>query len=124
MSDMAGDLWLLLIQLAGKIKRLDTVLPRVRRRADRELVEDFLEGGDRLWERLAGILKACEDCMWKAAKRRGEREMGKNSGTEFVETMFGRDRRLEETEKLMASMRLWNMRFDANCEEVVRSPSG
>ena len=65
--------------------------------------------------------------VWKAAKKEtGEKKpaaMGKNSGCEFVDSIFGRDRELEKTEKLMTGMRLWSMRFDANCEDILRSPS-
>ena len=62
--------------------------------------------------------------MWRAARREGSKgvSMGKNAGTEFVDSIFGRDRELENTEKLMNSIRLWNMRFDANCEEILRRP--
>ena len=49
--------------------------------------------------------------------------MSKSAGTEFVDSIFGRDRELEETEKLTNSIRLWNMRFDANCEDILRRPS-
>ncbi len=48
--------------------------------------------------------------------------LGKNAGVEFVEILFGRERQLEGTEKFMTSCRLWNMRFDANCEEILRNP--
>ena len=132
-SEVAGDLWLLLIKLAGKMKRADECLPRVRNPESFEMVEDFLESGDRLWGRLKRLLKACEEYMWRAAtleEGRGasagnnhrEVKMGKNSGCEFVETIFGRDRRLEETEALMQGVRLWCVRFDANCEEILRRP--
>lgn len=90
------------------------------------MVEDFLESGKRLWARFKKLLKACEYFMWKAAKREGGGKglsMGRSAGCEFVESMFGRDRELENTEKLMNSIRLWNMRFDANCEEILRRPS-
>jgi hypothetical protein len=49
--------------------------------------------------------------------------MGKQAGCEFMESIFGRDRELETTEKLMNSIRLWNMRFDANIEAILRRPS-
>lgn len=131
MSDLAGDLWLLLIQLAGKIKRAEECLERIRHPDDRDLVEDFLESGERLWERFSKILKACEEYMWRAASKEAKKKgtsaaasMGARSGCEFVDSIFGRDRKLEDTEKLMTGMRLWSMRFDANCEEILRNPSG
>ncbi|KAI4168264.1 MAG: hypothetical protein LQ348_007527 [Seirophora lacunosa] len=126
MSEVAGDLWLLLIKLAGKMKRADECLPRIRAPDNQEMVEDFLESGDRLWGRFKRLLKACEEFMWKAAKREGSKgsiKMGKNSGCEFVDSIFGRDRELEKTESLMQSIRLWNIRFDANCEDILRRPS-
>ncbi|MCJ1259126.1 hypothetical protein MMC24_006961 [Lignoscripta atroalba] len=126
MSEVAGDLWLLLIKLAGKMKRAEECLPRIRAADNREMVDDFLESGDRLWDRMKKLLKMCEEFMWRAAKRDGAKgtvTMGKNSGCEFVDSIFGRDRELEKTEKLMTSIRLWNMRFDANCEEILRRPS-
>ena len=126
MSEVAGDLWLLLIKLAGKMKRAEECLPRIRAPDNREMVDDFLESGDRLWDRMKKLLRACEEFMWRGAKRDGAKgtvKMGKNSGCEFVDSIFGRDRELEKTEKLMTSIRLWNMRFDANCEEILRRPS-
>ncbi|KAJ5339639.1 hypothetical protein N7541_011598 [Penicillium brevicompactum] len=126
MADVAGDLWLLLIKLAGKVKRADECLPRIQRVDAQEVVEDFLESGERLWSRFKKLLKGCELYMWKAAKREGGKgpvSMGRNAGCEFVESIFGRDRELENTEKLMNSIRLWNMRFDANCEDILRRPT-
>ena len=125
-SEVAGDLWLLLIKLAHKMKRAEECLPRVRNPSNQDMVEDFLDGGDRLWARFKKLLKLCEDYMWKVAKKEGAKggsvKMGKNSGCEFVDSIFGRDRELEETESLMQSIRLWNMRFDANCEDILRHP--
>ncbi|KAL9098770.1 MAG: hypothetical protein Q9163_005627 [Psora crenata] len=125
MSEVAGDLWLLLIKIAHKMKRAEECLPRVRDYDDQETVEDFLESADRLWARFKKLLKQCEEYMWKVAKKEGAKgsvKMGKNSGCEFVDSIFGRDRKLEETENLMQSIRLWNMRFDANCEGILRCP--
>lgn len=124
---MAGELWLLLIQLTGKVKRAEETMPKIRKQSSRDMVEDFLESGERLWVRFARLLRVCEDFMWKAAKKEtGEKKpatMGKTSGSEFVESIFGRDRELEKTEKLMTGMRLWSMRFDANCDEILHNPS-
>lgn len=127
MAEVAGELWLLLIQLAGKVKRAEDCLSRIRQTASRDLVDDFLESGERLWQRFNKLLKICENYMWKAAKKESGKSakvtMGQNSGCEFVDSIFGRDRELSRTEKLMTGMRLWSMRFDANCEEILRNPA-
>lgn len=124
-SDVAGELWLLLIKLAGKVKRSDECFDRVRAQENRDLISDFIDSGERLMDRLRKLLKACEGPMLKAGKKHGKQpaQLGKNAGVEFVETLFGRDRQLDQTEKFMTSIRLWNMRFDANCEEILRNPT-
>jgi len=124
MADVAGDLWLHLIKLAGKMKRAEDSSWWIRSIDDQEMLEDFIQSGSRLWQRFRSLLKVCEQSMWRAARRRGSKgvSMGKEAGTEFVDSMFGRDRQLENTEKLMSSIRLWNMRFDANCEKILRRP--
>lgn len=123
-ADMAGELWLLLIQLAGKVKRAEECMPRIRSVENREMVDDFIESGERLTDKLKKLLKSCETPMLKAGKKHGKdsSQLGKNAGTEFVDSIFGRDRQLESTEKFMASIRLWNLRFDANCEDILRRP--
>jgi hypothetical protein len=124
-TEIAGDLWLLLIKFAGKMKRAEEGLPRIKRRDDRDLIRDFEASGQRIWSKLQHLLKACEEFMWRAAKRDGAKgtlKMGEKSGIEFVKSIFGRDRELERTEKLMASVRTWVVRFDANCEEILRRP--
>ncbi len=122
-ADVAGEMWLLLIKLAGKMKRAEECLPRIRNPDSLELIDDFLESAERLWGKFKDLLKECEYFMLKAAKREGSKKMGKNAGTEFVDSIFGRDRYLGQTEKLMQQIRTWNHRFDANCEEILRRPS-
>jgi hypothetical protein len=121
-SDMAGEMWLLLIQLAGKLKRGESTVPKIRNTESREMVEDFIRSGERLNDKLRKLLKACESPMLKASKTKKE-QLGKNAGVEFVNTMFGRERELEKTERFMQQVRLWNLRFDANCEEVLQFPT-
>lgn len=143
-TDIAGELWLLLIQLAGKMKRIEEKTHHIKRREDQELVEDFLESGERLWRRFEKLLKLCENAMWKqyqdnlkdtadgnagdtgessSRERKGTSRMGKESAIVFLEVLFGRDKEMERTEKLMTWIRLWSMRFDANCEDILRSLS-
>lgn len=122
-SDMAGEMWLLLIQLSGKIKRSEEIVPQVRAQENREMIEDFIESGERLTDKLRSLLKRCEAPMLKASKKREAAQLGKNSGIEFVETLFGRERELEKTERFMQQVRLWNLRFDANCEDILKRPT-
>jgi ubiquitin-protein ligase len=123
LADLAGELWHLLIQLAGKIKRAEECMPRIREVEDREMAEEFIESGERLMGKLKKILKACETPILKAGKKHNKEgaHLGKNAGTEFVDSIFGRDRQLESTEKFMSSIRLWSLRFDANCEDILRN---
>ncbi|KAH7243932.1 hypothetical protein B0J15DRAFT_403738 [Fusarium solani] len=118
LSDMAGELWLLLIQLAGKVKRAEEFVGRARSAKSRVLAGEFIDAGDRLSEKLRGLLKACESSMLKVAERKTSGP-GKNAGIEFVETLFGWDRQLDKTEKFMQNARLFILRFDANCEEIL-----
>ena len=230
-SLVAADLWLLLIKIAGKISSAENHFHRIDTTENREMVQEFLDSGYRIWDRLKKLLKVCEDHMWKAHKRdsskqsssndgglqsskhqnksengendqtspckdkraeeggskvkdsidvhtrdqqtsdnesrhvqavqesimvkpeagkpsaqshaadndledrkRGKQksreskgakrvQLGVSSGIAFVEAIFGRDKELERTEKLMAYMTLWNGRFDANCDEILRPRS-
>jgi len=97
-ADMAAELWLGMLGLAGRSARgekfvarhADAVQARRRRSrsrstrqrasdaeadadadADAELVSEFLEAGERLWTRLEGILAACERWMYAAAASAG-----------------------------------------------------
>ena len=119
--DLVGDLWLLMIQLAGKQKIIESNLPRLKNSEDIELLEEFCAGGKRLWDKLRRLLKACEEYMWRPVKHKSERKMGKESGREFVDTMFHRARKLDDTETLMQGMRLWIKRYEANCEDIVKA---
>ncbi|KAG7289870.1 hypothetical protein NEMBOFW57_006247 [Staphylotrichum longicolle] len=120
-GEQAGELWLLLIQLSGKIKRAEEIVPKIRSKDNREMVEEFIEAGDRITDKLRKLLKACEAPMLRSsAKPKKEGQLDKSAGVEFVETLFGADREMEKTDKFMANVRLWNVRFDTNCEEILK----
>lgn len=123
MADMAGDMWLLLIKLAGKIKRAKECVLRFEDPDERDTIYDFIKGGQRLWKSFKLLLKDCEVFMMRAAKTQGNKTMmGKNAGTEFVDSMFGKNRHLEQTEVLMQKLRNWATQFDVNCEQLLRHP--
>ncbi|RBQ72544.1 hypothetical protein FVER14953_13263 [Fusarium verticillioides] len=171
-SDMAGELWLLLIQLSGNLKRADEAADRIMSVDSKELVFDFIEAGERLWTKLVSLLKRCEAPMLEAYKlkerkrkktvhnqggnekkishqaktepdgsnkkfvetsvtseegnieetEKTKQDADKNAGVAFVETIFGEDKELKRTERLMQNLRLYNLRFDANCENMIRNP--
>lgn len=126
LSDMAADLWLLLIKLGGKMKRAKECLPRIREGEEREMVIEFFDSAERLWERTRDLLSRCEKPMMMAGKKsasKGTVTMSTNSGCEFVDSIFGRDRELQRTEKLMTAIQLWNHRFTANCEMILELAS-
>ncbi|KAI1077184.1 hypothetical protein F5B20DRAFT_275949 [Whalleya microplaca] len=122
-SDMAGEMWLLLIQLSGKLKRSEEAMPEIRAKANQEMVEDFIEGGERLTDKLRHLLKKCEAPMLRSKNDKdASSNLNQNAGVEFVKTLFGRDRELQRTENFMQQVRLWNHRFDANCEDILKHP--
>jgi hypothetical protein len=123
-GDNAGELWLLLIQLSGKIRRAEDIVPKIRSKDNREMIEEFIEAGDRLTDKLRKLLKACEAPMLRSStKQKKEGALGKNAGVEFVETLWGNDRERDKTDRFMASVSLWNLRFDTNCEEILKKPT-
>ncbi|EMT73857.1 hypothetical protein FOC4_g10002894 [Fusarium odoratissimum] len=120
---MAGEFWLLLIQLAGKVKRAEETVERVRLVDSKDLVEEFIEAGERLWAKLVSLLKKCEAPMLEAYKLKERKHVEKNAGVVFIDTLFGQDKELKRTERWMQNMRTYNLRFDANCEDMIRNPS-
>lgn len=122
LTEMAGELWLLLIQLAGKMKKAEAKYKRILRKDDQEMVRDYLDSGDRLWDKINKLLKAGEKAMLKPLKKsdRKKAAINDNSGILFVRCLFGRDHELDKTEKIMAGIRLWSKRFDVNCEDILR----
>ena len=111
LADMAGDLWIILTEFAVKLRRA--------RFNDGGGNDKGIDGGERLWRRLQDVVSECEDPMWRAASSQsgGGVSMGVDAAKEFVDTMFGRERRLSETERWMSKVRLWIVEFDKDREE-------
>lgn len=127
MSDEAGQLWLALIQLAAKRKQAETCLSRIRSRQNKKLVTTHLRESNYIWSDLCNLLQTCEKYMYSQARKVSttsgtKTEYGSNSGCEFVDSIFGRDRELETTETLINDIRCWTRDFEDNCEEVLRRP--
>lgn len=126
----AGGLWELLIELSSKLKRAREFFGLIKAPENREILDDFMESGERLWQKLKTLLKACEEYMWRGARgvtspgpqEKPAVQMGKRSGAEFVDAMFNGEKEWERTERLMRGMATWCQRFEVNCEDILRRP--
>lgn len=122
-ADIAGNLWISLIRLAGKVKHASECAAMVCSHDAREILEDFLKSGERLWARFKKLLNVCElYYMWKAATQEGTQRgvnMGPSSGREFIDSIIGHDREWKNMEKLLDSIQRWNMQFDASCDDIL-----
>lgn len=127
----AGGFWELLIELSSKLKRAREFFQSIQTPENREIVQDFIESGERLWSKFKLLLKSCEEYMWTGARRvnspkhddgKTKVQMGKQSGAEFVDAMFNGEKEWSKTERLMRGMATWCQRFQVNCEEILRRP--
>lgn len=117
-SDMAGELWLLLIQFSAHRKEVAEKVNLVRDAGKREVVGEFVASSGRIQSKLRSLLRLCEEPMLRAGEPESE-SLGAESGVEFVKTLFGRDKELARTERFMQSVRLFNFRFESNCAEIL-----
>lgn len=121
MAAMAGDLWLLLIHLTGKLKLSNEFVQESSRRTSQELdkaemVSHFIAAGEYLMQQLQVFLRKCEGRVLRALDEETE------LGGLLVDIMFDRCNQLIQTEKFIQNIRLWNLRWDANCAAVVGCP--
>lgn len=121
----AAAMWEILIDFAARLKRAKEFSPLIKNADRKEIVDDFMDSGERLWQKLKGLLKSCEEYMWRGVKNsKGDNvQMGKRSGGEFVDAMFNGEKEWEKTETLLKGMYTWNRRFDVNCEDILRRPT-
>lgn len=122
-SQMAGRLWVFMIQYTGGLTAAEDEYPRVRSRRNKEIVLEFIESGERLTGTLYGLLKRCEAPMLQSGKRKDPSTLGNNAGVEFVKTLFGPDRELKQTERFMKSADNYIKRFAASCQDIVTNPT-
>jgi len=118
MSEIAGDLWEQLIRLVDMTKRAEEGLSQLQRRNHRELIED----GQRLWQRFNSLLRVCEGYVFEEMRRYSSGKimpMGQESARAFVDTIFGRDRELKRTKKLIRDIRLWSGRFEVKWNDIL-----
>lgn len=121
MAGLSGELWQYLLRWTIKAKRAEEAMGRVRGVEERQILEDFIRGAERMWLKWTGLMEQCECRMLNGPLEEGKGEvtLGAEGGIAFVDTIFGRDRELENTERWMHGARLWSERFDANCRGIL-----
>lgn len=118
MAAIAGDLWLLLIHLTGKLKLSGEFVQVCAGRTSQEIyqvemVSHFIATGEHLMHKLQVFLIRCEGPVLRALDEETE------IGGLLVEIMFDRRNQLIQTERFIQNIRSWNLRWDANCADVV-----
>ncbi|KAK4450976.1 hypothetical protein QBC34DRAFT_348557 [Podospora aff. communis PSN243] len=129
MTQKAAEVWLILLRLAGKMKRAQRVIElRVRgAKVSHTAVEhDFIKGyiaeGDALMDSLRSLLRKCEDPMYRTVQDQDkpqERTLVAEAGVEFVKTMFDSARELQATEAWLSDARSWVRSFQETCEILI-----
>lgn len=104
-AEMAGDLWMHLIEFSGNVKHANG---RIFHGDDGEAIRDFAKGGEYLTDMLRELLKECEPGMLKAT-------MKTQSGCEVIDTLFGHHRQLKKTEKFIWAVHDFNQGFKTRC---------
>ncbi|CZR57781.1 uncharacterized protein PAC_07670 [Phialocephala subalpina] len=128
LSETAGELWILLIDVSFSVEQAEECMPRIRLREDREMVDNFVESGERLFDKMKKLIRACEDPKIDKAKKTRHGEFkdpskGLRATRLFIDVMLSSDETSSQhAEKWMTSARLWLMRFGANCFEIFRNP--
>jgi hypothetical protein len=103
-ADVAGELWLGLIRLAGRIGELG-VLPKS------QVAAGLLRRAERLWYRFVELVQVCNDHMLSSKEAVRDGRIGQKSVSRFLGVMFGRGQNLEATERLIQSIRNWNFEY-------------
>lgn len=96
-------------------------MPDIRTLENREMVNNFIESGERLIDKLRRLLKRCEGPMLNFSKT-GKNKLGITAGIKFIYTFLGRKYKLANMERFITFIRWWNLRFDTNCENIVENP--
>jgi hypothetical protein len=96
----------------------------IRSEENRELIEDFLETEERLLAKLEKIPKQCEKPVLKAALKSNKlrEELTRNVDCEVVDRIFGEKYQRKSLDVFVKGAKLWNLRIDANCQDILLRP--
>ncbi|KAI9780176.1 MAG: hypothetical protein M1839_007013 [Geoglossum umbratile] len=108
---LAGDLFNHLDLFVNSVNRAKRCKGHIVGEGDIEMIQDFLESGDRLRKRWKDLVKICERSM--RMDPRATAKPGKRNVCGFVDAMFRPGQM--ETPELMVGLLTWKKRFNANC---------
>lgn len=104
MAEVSAEFWLLIIQLNGYIKIIKELWRTIPTRKDKANAESLIDSEVKKMNEVQSMLNACKQPMMRAQEYDGG--LGKNSGFELVQTLFGRDGNMGDTERFVQGVRL------------------
>lgn len=116
----------LMNKVSGKLRESTTFVSQsvgaesLEQVENKGMVEDFIESGQRLMERLQKLVRQCEKVMFDPDKK-NIGQLRENHGIAFVHAIFSSETHSKKTVSLMKGMRLWLRRWERNCEEVIKA---
>ena len=117
-ADVAADLWLLFIKLAGRSETLKKRIEQYRSRQGHDGLQRMTRNVHKLWRKIQYLIKDCEEGMWDHVRedRDGISWLDQPAGIAFTRSLLHRGHHLERTEKLMTEIRVWIMICDSGLE--------
>lgn len=123
LTNMAGELWMLLIKISGYSRKAQSEISCIRQEKQKDVVNDFIKSADMLLLGLKDMLRTCEKVTvvtWHGVRGHQSDVEYEVAGLRLTTALFEREQLLRLTEQFMTSVRLWKLRFDAKWEEIVR----
>lgn len=121
LHNIPGEIWLQLHKEAKNMQRAYASIPTIEFSDNEEIIQDFLESGKRLIVRCKTLIDICKEYIRRTPP----------SGNVVGFSIIRRQLTLAELEKQMQSdgenlmrvLSLWNLRFEANCNDILEHPS-
>lgn len=125
LTNSAGELWGLLIHLAGKVKQSQEFLryskgsKSVRATQVIRVVTESSQGGEQLIQEFQQLLWECEQSMTET-RATNALQFGGLSEVDFVSFFLSQEGYLGEVEDFMQSLRLWFADWDQRVGKILR----
>lgn len=113
-SETAGELWLLMVRVLGKVNVLEqrSKWRKRFRHVSSENLESLIHEGCTLRVNLLGIFSRCEKTMYTKLEYTRDGYLGRECATAFIEKLLSPKGYLRYTTTCIEEMRSWDQRFD------------